>query len=47
MLEVAHMQMTLSSEEAVICHGKSSWLGQEKVAKLLRQGEGHTVKTVY
>ena len=36
--EVAHMGVSLGQNEVVLSHGKASFMKQEKVAKLLREG---------
>jgi len=38
--KVAHVGLTLPADEIVIAHGKASFLKQEKIAKLLREGGG-------
>lgn len=39
------MEVTIPSKEPLIMHGKCSFMKQEKVAKLLREGGGASLET--
>lgn len=47
LLKAAHVRLTLSATEPAIMHGKSGFLKQEKVAKLLRESGGGQYMRMY